>query len=135
MKSNEHAGGDTELIEAMGSHIEKHVGPIAQVLHETVSDLVHIDLYHVQPSPRLPYQILVTSGMSQLPMSVPDGASEYHFTELVLVLPPSWPMEHEACRDERHYWPIRQLKSLARFPHVYQTWLYWGVRPGTWVTL
>jgi hypothetical protein len=35
-------------------------------------------------------------------------------------------MEHEAWQEERHYWPIRQLKVLARFPHEYQTWLWWG---------
>jgi hypothetical protein len=28
-----------------------------------------------------------------------------------------------AWKREAHYWPIRQLKQLARLPHEYATWL------------
>jgi hypothetical protein len=32
----------------------------------------------------------------------------------------------EELEDERKYWPIRLLKSLARFPHECKTWLGFG---------
>ena len=32
----------------------------------------------------------------------------------------------EAFKDENWYWPVRLLKSLARLPHTYKTWLGWG---------
>lgn len=41
-------------------------------------------------------------------------------------LPPNWPISDEAFKDECNYWPIRLLKVLARFPHHFKTWLYWG---------
>src|SRR5687768_8233044 len=35
------AMGDGELLEAVSDHVERHVGPIDEVLHELVSPLVH----------------------------------------------------------------------------------------------
>src|SRR5262249_53710239 len=72
------------------------------------------------------YHTLVTSGMSDLPMSAPEGAEECRFAELLVSLPPDWPLTQAAFADERHYWPVRWLKMLARFPHEYDTWLWSG---------
>jgi predicted Zn finger-like uncharacterized protein len=118
--------GDTESIEAISGHVEAHLGPVAGVFHELVSDLVHIDVHMVGPSDDRPFHTLVTSGMSDLPMTVPEGADEWRYAELLLSLPPSWPLTEEAFRDERNYWPVRLLKVLARLPHEYNTWLGWG---------
>jgi Suppressor of fused protein (SUFU) len=119
----EPAGGDAALIEAIGRHIERHLGPVEQILHEDISHLVHLDLHWVQSRPDRPFHTLVTSGMSERPMRVPEGAEGFQYAELVLHLPSDWPMTHESWTDERHYWPIRLLKSLARMPHEYETWL------------
>jgi len=113
-------------IEAISAHIEKHVGPIATVWHEVLSDLVHVDVHQVAPTDDRPYWTLVTSGMSDLPMAAPKGSEEWQYAELMLCLPKEWKMEQTDFNDERHYWPIRWLKILARFPHEYKTWLSWG---------
>ena len=107
-------------------HIEKHIGKISMVFHEVVSDLVHIDIHQIPPSDERPYWTLVTSGMSDLPMTTPEGREEFAHAELVLCLPKSWKMEQSDWKDEVHYWPIRWLKVCARFPHEYKTWLCWG---------
>jgi hypothetical protein len=118
------SGGNLEEISA---HIEEHVGPIDMVWHEIISDKVHIDVHVVNPTPDRPYYTLVTSGMSDLPMHAPQGAEQFKFAELMLCLPPDWPMDQDAWqKDEASYWPIRMLKSMARFPHDYRTWLFWG---------
>jgi hypothetical protein len=45
-----------------------------------------------------------------------------------MFLAPDWPLSADAFKDERqgNYWPIRLLKTLARLPHDYNTWLGWG---------
>jgi hypothetical protein len=110
-------------LEAIVSHIEKHIGKPATVLHELVSDLVHVDIHVVAPTPQRNYYTLVTSGMSDRPMNVPDKFQEYRFAEVMICLPADWPMEQAAWKDQRNYWPIELLKVLARFPHKYSTWL------------
>lgn len=117
----EHA--DAEVIE---QHVERSIGPIEMVYHEIISDLVHVDIYWVRATEERPFHVLVTGGMSAMPMTLPEGVEASPFAELVVLLPPSWPMEQEAWKDERHYWPIRWLKILARLPHEYGTWLGFG---------
>lgn len=118
------ATGDNESIDLISDHIEKHIGPIEYVFHEIVSDLVHIDVHIVKPSPTRNYYTLVTSGMSDLAMSPPDNYKELAFSELMISLPPDWLLTEESLENESNYWPIRTLKMLARFPHEYQTWLW-----------
>lgn len=121
--------GDGMLIDAVDAHIEKHFGgghAEIQVLHELVSDLVHIDVHIVRPTAERPWNYLVTSGMSERPMKAPPGAEGLRRAELCLALPPDWPLTEEDFRNENHYWPVRWLKILARFPHEFDTWLSWG---------
>jgi hypothetical protein len=123
MRDFEVAIGDEQNIEAIANHIEKHIGPIETVLHEIISDLVHVDIHVVKPTEDRPFVTLVTSGMSDRPMTVPEGAEELQFAELMITLPDDWPLDQESFEDENHYWPIRWLKTLARLPHEYETWL------------
>jgi hypothetical protein len=115
-----------ECIEEISNHIEKHVGKINSVLHELISDTVHIDIHHVLPTTETPLHFLVTSGMSDLPMTVSKDPEELKYLELMIVLPGSWEISSEAFNEERCYWPIRQLKYLARFPHKYNSWFGYG---------
>ncbi|MBX7222876.1 MAG: suppressor of fused domain protein [Blastocatellia bacterium] len=120
------AEGDPNRIALISDHISRHLGPVEMVLHEIVSDLIHIDLHWVKPTPERNFHTLVTSGMSDRPMTVPPGAENFQFAELMVCLPPNWPVSQEAFTDEMNYWPIRWLKILARFPHEYGTWVGMG---------
>lgn len=127
------AMGNEETIEAVSAHVERHVGPIAGVFHEILSDLVHIDVHWVKPSRKFPFHTLVTSGMSDKPMTTPEGLEEHRYAELCVLLPESWPVNladyqlmEEAFKEERNYWPVRWLKTIARFPHEYDTWVAYG---------
>ena len=115
-----------ECLEEISDHIEQYIGPIDMVFHELVSDTVHIDIHHVKPTEQRPFHTLVTSGMSDLPMSVPEDVDATRYMELMVALPHNWQISDESFKDERWYWPIRQLKYLARFPHKLDTWLGWG---------
>ena len=117
--------------------IEKHMEGIFPgwegfVYHEIVSDLVHIDV-HVLRSPEGDCQVLYTTGMSDLPMHLPEEIADREdlkYAELYMLLPGDWNVgeENRTAQDLPYesFWPIQMLKFLARFPHEYQTWLGWG---------
>lgn len=113
-------------LEAIDRHIETHVGKVEMVFHEIMSDLEHIDVHQVPPTNDRPFFTLITSGMSDRPMSAPEQAPDCKYAELMLCLPPTWPITQEAFNAEENYWPERWLKILARFPHEHNTWLWFG---------
>jgi hypothetical protein len=128
-KPFELAHGDSETIEAVEKHIAEHLGEADSVFHEIMSDLVHIDVHVVKPSAKRPYYSLVTSGMSDRPMTTPEGAHDLRFAELMINLPADWPIEGKDGQvngDPAAYWPIGWLKMIARLPHEYTTWLAFG---------
>jgi hypothetical protein len=116
---------DPALIEAIERHIRRKVGRITCVFHELVARGPHIDIHWVPSSRRRPFEVLVTSGMSALPMMLPAEVGGLAWAEVVALLPAGWPVD-EALDDERHGWPIRLLETLARHPHEYGTWLGYG---------
>ncbi len=103
------------------------------VYHEILSDIVHIDIHVMRPTREAPCYILYTTGMSDLPMTLPDEIKDQEnlkYGELYMFLPPEWDLgqEGQALQDvpSRYTWPIGVLKFLARFPHEYRTWLGYG---------
>jgi hypothetical protein len=129
------ASGDDVTITAIANHIERYLGPVQGVYHELISDKVHLDVHVVAPSADFPFYALITSGMSDRPMSVPPEASPDDappYAELCILLPSTWNIPAdpadvaEAFKNENTYWPIRWLKLLARLPHEYGTWLGFG---------
>jgi hypothetical protein len=108
------------------AHVEKLAGPIEQVLSEKQSHLIQLDLLWVGPGANRPYHLFVTSGVSDLPMAVPEGMEAFNRCELLIALPREWPVSMEAFADENHYWPLRWLKQIGHLPHQFQTWIGWG---------
>ena len=113
-------------IEVIAGHIERQIGRIHMVYHEIISDDLHIDIHHVKSSFLRRFEVLVTSGMSAMPMNVPEGSDLPRRAEIVTILPKGWPVSKEAFLDERHYWPLRLMKRLARLPHYGNTWIGFG---------
>ena len=116
----------TRDLESVSEHIARWWGDAPEVFHEIVSDYVHIDLTVVPASDDRPYHSVVTTGMSDRPMNAPEGRGNCRYCELLLALPPEWPIKHDQLADEKVWWPYRHLKQAARFPHVYDTWLWYG---------
>ena len=113
-------------VERIEEHFEKNFGKVKNVFHEIISDKVHIDVHVIEPSEEQNYYIIFTTGMSDKPMNVPDGREEYQYCEIYMFLPKEWKMSQENMNDDKNYWPIGNLKSLARMPHQYDTWLAVG---------
>jgi hypothetical protein len=119
--------GDPATVEEIDNHLEKFFddGEV-MVYHEIVSDKIHVDIYVIRANKDRDYHILLTSGMSSLAMNIPEELKGLEYAEVVTLLPKEWSLEHKDFEDENIYWPIRQLKELARFPHFYNTWLGLG---------
>lgn len=117
------AGRNLEDIEA---HLQKHIGPVKTVFHEISSDLIHLDVLLVPASAKRRYHVLVTSGVGDRRMTVPEAAENYGRAELLIALPAAWPLAQGALMDEANYWPVRWLKRVGRLPHEHDTWIGWG---------
>lgn len=113
-------------LDRIENHIGKHVGKIDSALHEIISDDLHIDVAHVKSTWLRRYEVLITMGMSALPMNIPADAAGFSRLELCIVLPKHWPLSSDAFRSEVNYWPVRLLKDLARFVHHHHTWFGFG---------
>lgn len=105
---------------------------------EVISDdQLHIDINVLKPNARGNYYVLFTTGMSDLPMTLPSEMEEkerkaLERAELFLFLPGDWPLE-ETVKDSEEdpfsaekYWPVRMLRFFAHYPHRTHTWLRRG---------
>ena len=117
-----------EEMEAVEGHIQQYFGKFENVFHELSSPDIHVDICVVPPSAERDYYTLVTMGMGAHRMNVPEELAEYKLerAELAIALPKDWKLKQEDMRDERWYWPIRLLKTLARLPIASDTWLGFG---------
>jgi hypothetical protein len=115
--------GEEGWSEKIEDHMESFYGTVDSVFHEIMSDLIHVDVHHIKPTERHPYNILFTTGMSYLPMNTPVGREDYRYAELMVCLPSDWSLSNEAFENHDHYWPIYWLKMLARLPHEHNSWL------------
>ena len=117
-----------EEMEAVEGHIDQYFGNVENVFHELVSPNIHVDICVVPPSEERDYYTLVTMGMGAHRMNVPEELAEYKLerAELAIALPADWKLDQESMKDEKWYWPIRLLKSLARLPINCDSWLGHG---------
>jgi hypothetical protein len=113
------------------AHVERHLGPVKQVFGDASiatgpTDELPVDVLHVAATVERPVHTLVTCGMSDHAMAVPEGTDSPRYLELMMTLPREWQLDVHAPRDEAWYWPIRQLQHLSGLPHKSNSWLGWG---------
>ena len=116
-------GAHLDLIIAVETHISTHFGKPVGVLRPSSSDN-DISLHVMPPTPDRPRATVITSGMSRRPMN--GAPSNYARAELLLSLPPDWPLEQSAFADERNWWPLRLLQNLSHMPYEQGSWLGFG---------
>jgi len=96
------------------------------IMHEIESEVVHSDIYIIKPNKDRDYYIMISSGMSAIPMQVPTDSPHLAFAEVMILLPSDWNINYNDFANENNYWPIRMLKQLSKYPHLNSTWLGWG---------
>ena len=95
---------------AVEVHIVRTLGGTAGVLRDVAADDAaggrRVHIYHLAADEARPFQVLVTSGMGETVQA--EAAAR---TELVLLLPPQWPVQAD---DPAAAWPLQALHLMAR---------------------
>jgi hypothetical protein len=104
------------------STMTQHFGPVQKLGLDEILVIGGIRINVIPPrSPSQPV-ILFTTGMSNQVQSIGDDKEEFHYSELLMRLPSSWPVGAEQIRKPEYYWPIKWMKQIA----------YDSRRQGTW---
>ena len=109
-------------MEKVSAYIELQYGGYEIVAHEVVSPDIHCDIVIVPPTQEQPYYKLITMGAGAYKMNIPkELKSEVcDRAEYVIFLPKDWDLESQ---EEKDYWPIRMLKTIARLTVNTDDWL------------
>jgi hypothetical protein len=120
--TSEGASTHDELIAAMAAEF----GEVSELaLHEIVpvDDDVHVAVHRIGPSDKHACLTLFTTGMSDRPMTAPEGQEDYRYAELLIHLPADWPLPLESESGDAFAWPVSWLRQIAYHPHQSDTWL------------
>ncbi len=115
-------------VEIIDSHLDHFFDDNADivVLDEIESELIHRDIYFIKATEDRPFHILLSCGMSAIPMKIPEDIESSELAEVMILLPKEWNLDYESFSDELNYWPIRIMKELMLLPHQNKTWLGFG---------
>lgn len=107
----------TSHVDAITAHADAALGQAAQHWHEHYSPDIHVDILHYSPMPDRDFHYLLTSGMSDLPMTNEGEGIAEPLMEVMLALPAQWDMSERGFQDPATFLPVQLLKLLARYPH------------------
>lgn len=115
-------------VEIIDSHLDQFFDEDADIVvfDEIESEIIHRDIFFIKATDETPYHILLSCGMSALPMKVPKDIESSEYAEVMILLPKEWNLNYESFSDERNYWPIRIMKELMILPHPDKSWLGFG---------
>lgn len=106
-----------------------------KVFHEILSHSFHIDIHVLYPSETEPFYVLYSSGMSTLPMTLPEALlpeyKELERAELMMFLPYDWNFGEEGTLSTNLpaevFWPIAAMTYMARLPHEHKNFISYGL--------
>jgi hypothetical protein len=116
-----------KYFEAIENHLDNFIEKDNDitVFDEIESPDFHLDVYWIKPNKDRNYILLMTNGISSIPLKTPKkDFSKY--IELCILLPKGWKLENEDWRKDKNYWPIKILKDIGRYPSRNDTWLGYG---------
>ena len=115
-------------VEIIDSHLDHFFDDNADIVvfDEIKSELIHRDIYFIKATEERPFHILLSCGMSAIPMKIPEDIEASELAEVMILLPKEWNLDYESFSDDVNYWPIRIMKELMMLPHQHKTWLGFG---------
>ncbi|WHY77280.1 suppressor of fused domain protein [Neobacillus sp. WH10] len=115
--------------EDLEAHIQKHVGPITNVLKDPSNLFTEVDLYCVGPNSNIKANTIITKGNSYFKMPSPSTVDS-GYAELIMHVPSDWDVSNEPFRDDVHGWPLTLLKNFGENVMRKGFWLgQWFVYP------
>jgi len=111
--------------ETVNSHLQKYCNEDeCMIFHERESTIFHLDIYWVKPNDNINYNLLLTNGISSMPLETPNKSFS-KYIELCVLLPPDWISDNDWAQPEKN-WPLTLLPKLGRYPFQNNTWLGFG---------
>jgi hypothetical protein len=109
-------------------HIEQNIGKIDKIFNN-VSNLYNLELFYIKNSEKYNCQIIITHGISNKEMNVPDDIKDYKFAEIILFLPKDWKIEENNFKIEQDDsgWPIYNIINTAEAIYKGNFFIYTGV--------
>jgi len=121
---------DEALAQEREEHIQRLLGEPLHVYYDVGTVAAPIDVQLFRPGKKGDRYVLVSVGMSDRPMQVPqelEDVNQHALAELVMALPADWfPYFPEDIEEPERTWPVRLLGALAALPHQHQSWLGMG---------
>ncbi len=68
------------------------------VFDEIESEVIHRDIFFIKANENRPYHILLSCGMSALPMKVPENVNSSPYAEVMFLLPKEWNLNYDSFR-------------------------------------
>lgn len=117
----------SERFQTIENHLDQYFDSSDEifVFDEIKSPDFHLDVYWIKPAKSRNYHILLTSGVSSMPLNIPDTMFS-PYVELSILLPENWKLDEDNWQKPENYWPIELLKNTGRYPHEKNTWLGFG---------
>jgi hypothetical protein len=115
-------------VQIVDSHLDQFFDENANIVvfDEIESETIHRDIFFIKAKEDRPYHILLSCGISALPMTIPEDIESSEFVEIMILLPKEWNLEYESFSDENNYWSIRIMKEIMILPHEKNTWFGYG---------
>lgn len=105
-------------------HFATTAGPVEPLsITEIVPGDVAVSIHLVPPAPGHGYLLLFTTGMSDLPLTVPAGLEAASYAELLFLLPGDWDLTPGSFAEPRNAWVIEWLRRAAHHFHEQRTWI------------
>ena len=116
-----------KYFEIIENHLDKYIGSCDEIIvfDEKKSPDFHLDVYWIRPDINRNFTILMTSGVSSMPLETPEQQFS-KYIELCILLPPNWDLKDNNWKKPENCWPIKLLKSIGRYPSQNNTWLGFG---------
>ncbi len=90
-------------------HIEKYIGKIGYSFHYPGVGSIPVNIHIVHPSSENNFSVIITSGMSYLPSYPPQGHEHLKHIELLVKVPPDWPLPKVEVKKDEYSWLIEKL--------------------------
>lgn len=97
--------------------LESRFGQKSKVVYS--NDEYHFEICLISATPRNPYHLLYTSGLSHFTQDTSDKYPEFKHVELYFLLPDYWKID---SIEKQWHWPIYWLNRIAEVPQKFNSW-------------
>ncbi|MFX0023873.1 MAG: suppressor of fused domain protein [Candidatus Hermodarchaeota archaeon] len=108
-------------------HIETHIGEIAHTTYIDDDEFLPFYIYQIPKVANKDFGVLITSGFSMLPLSVPEELQFiYNYLELLITIPYDFPLPLINDKNYKYYWLIDKLIFFISYIHREHTFFLDG---------